>query len=78
MYYSPKTNSATKPVLLLDDSNLAMHLLCTCPQKWQRQYDLNDHSTPLSTRTLVLVLKNIETDIEVGDKPRSKNKAKGG
>jgi hypothetical protein len=78
MYYSPKVNGATKSVLLLDDSNLAMHLLCTCPQKWQRRYDLNDHSTPLSTRTLLLVFKNIETDIEVGDKPPSKNKAKGG
>jgi hypothetical protein len=33
LYYSPNAKSATKPVLPLVDSNLAMHLLCMCPQK---------------------------------------------
>jgi hypothetical protein len=46
-----------------------------CPQKWQRQYDLNDHSILLSTRAHLLVLENIKTNIEVGDKPPSNHKA---
>ena len=77
LYYSPKANSVTKPVMLLDDSDLATHLLHMCPQKWQRQYDLNNHSTLLSTRALLLVLKNMKTNIELNDKPPSNNKAKG-
>ena len=70
-------NSATKLVLLLDDSDLATHLLHMCPQKWQRQNALNNHSTPLSARALLLVLKNIETNVKVDHKPPSNNKAKG-
>ena len=51
LYYSPKANSETKPVEPLDDSDLATHLLCMCPIKCQKLYDLNDHLTPLSTRS---------------------------
>ena len=35
LYYSPSANPATKQVLPLDDANLAAHLLCMCPAKWQ-------------------------------------------
>jgi hypothetical protein len=39
LYYSPSTNHATKQVLPLDDTDLAMHFLHMCPAKWQTQYD---------------------------------------
>jgi hypothetical protein len=46
-----------------------------CPIKWQKHYDLNGHSTLLSTRALLLVLENIKTSIEVNNKPPGNNKA---
>ena len=67
----------TKPVEPNEDSDLAMHLLCMCPIKCQKQYDLNVHSTPLNTKTLLLVLENIKTKVEGDEKPPSNNKAKG-
>ena len=36
-----------------------------------------ENSTPVSTRALLLVLENIESNIELDDKPPSKDKAKG-
>ena len=48
-----------------------------CPVKWQRQYDLMENSTPVSTRALLMVLENIESNVELDDKPPSKDKAKG-
>ena len=67
----------TQPVEPLDDSNLMTHLLPMCPIKWQKQYDLNDHSTLLSTKALLLVLENIKTNVKVDHKPPSNYKAKG-
>ena len=49
LYYSPKANKATKQVLSLDDTDLATHLLCMCPAKWQTQYNLMENTTPVST-----------------------------
>jgi hypothetical protein len=77
LYYSPKANSVTKHVEPLDDSNLATYLLQMCPTEWQKQYDLNDHSTLLSTTSLLLVLENIKTNVKVDHKPASNYKAKG-
>ncbi len=37
LFQNPKANSATKPVTLLGDADLATHLLQMCPVKWQRQ-----------------------------------------
>ena len=54
-----------------------MHLLQMCPVKWQRQYNLMENSTLVSTRALLLVLENIESNAELDDKPTSKDKAKG-
>ena len=61
----------------LDDADLPTHLLRMCPAKWQRQYDLTKNSTPVSTRALLFVLKNIESNVELDDKPPSKEKQKG-
>ena len=47
-----------------------------CPAKWQRQYDLTENSTPVSTRALLLVLENIKSNMELNEPP-SKDKAKG-
>ena len=60
LYYSPKANQTTNEVLPLDDADLATHLLCMCPARWQTQYDLTENTTLVSTRTLLLVLENIE------------------
>jgi len=77
LFQSPKANLATKPVMLLKDVDLAIHLLQMCPVKWQRQYNLMENSTPVSTRALLMVLENIESNVELDDKPPSKDKAKG-
>ncbi len=47
------------------------------PVKWQWQYDLINHSTLVSTRDLLLVLENIESNVELDDKPLNKDTAKG-
>ena len=36
-----------------------------------------ENSTPVSTRALLMVLENIESNVELDDKPPSKDKAKG-
>ena len=77
LFQSPKANSATKLVTPLKDVDLAMHLLQMCPVKWQRQYDIMENSTLVSTRGLLMVLENIESNVELDDKPPSKDKAKG-
>ncbi len=59
LFQSPKANSATKPVTPLEDADLATNLLQMCPVKWQRQYDLMENSTLVSTRALLMVLENI-------------------
>ena len=69
LFQSLKANSATKPVMPLEDADLAMHLLQICPVKWQRQYDLMENSTLVSTRALLMVLENIESNVELNDKP---------
>lgn len=46
-----------------------------CPLELKRQDDLSDHSTPLSTKAHLLVLKCIITNIEV-EMPASNKKAK--
>jgi hypothetical protein len=57
----------TKQVLPLDldDTNLATHLLCMCPTKWQTQYDLKEKMTPVNTSALLLILENFENTSEV-------------
>ena len=77
LFNSPMANQATKKVLPLDDAGLATHLLCMCLAKWQTQYDLTENTTPVSTRTLLLVLENIENIVELDAKPSSTIKAKG-
>ena len=77
LHDSPKANSATKWVVPLNDADLVTHLLQMCPTKWQRQYDLMENFTPVSTRALLLVLENIKSNVELDDKPPSKDKAKG-
>ena len=68
---------ATKPVTLLEDADLATHLLQMGPVKWQRQYNLMENSTQVSTRALLMVLENIESNVELNDKPLAKTKQKG-
>ena len=77
LFQSPKANLATKLVMPLKDANLATHLLQICPVKWQQQYDLMENSTPVSTRALLLVLENIESNVQLDYKAPSKDKAKG-
>ncbi len=66
---SLEANLATKPVMPIKDANLVTHLLQMCPVKWQRQYNLMENSTPVSTRALLLVLENINSNIELDNKP---------
>jgi len=47
-----------------------------CPAKWQTQYDMMENTTPVSTRALLLVLKNIKNNVELDTKPSSMIKAK--
>ena len=77
LYYSPSVNQTTKQVLPLDDANLAMHLLCMCPDKWQTQYDLTKKTTLVNTRALLLIHEKIENNAEVETKPPSVIKSKG-
>ena len=77
LYYSPSANQATKQVLPLDDTDLAMHLLCMCPAKWQTQYDLTEITTPVNTRALLLILEKTENNVELETKPPSVIKSKG-
>jgi hypothetical protein len=68
---------ATKQVLPLDDTDLAMHLLRMCPAKWQTQYDLMEKTTPVNTWTLLLILEKIENNAEVEAKSPSVIELKG-
>ncbi len=61
LYYSQKVNEVTKQVLLLGDADLATHLLCMCPARWQTQHKLTKNTTLVSIRALLTVLDNIET-----------------
>ena len=54
-----------KQVLPLDDTNIAMNLLCMCPAKWQTQYNLMEKMTPINTRALLLILEKIKNNAEV-------------
>ena len=58
----------------MDDVDLATHLLCMCPARWQTQYDLAKNTTPVSTRA---VLENIENDADLENKSQNLNKPKG-
>jgi hypothetical protein len=77
LYYSPRTNQATKQVLPLDGINLATHLLHMCLAKWQTQYNLMEKMTPVNTRALLLILEKIKNNAEVEAKPPSVIKPKG-
>ncbi len=66
-----------KKILPLDDTNLATQLLCMCPAKCQTQYDLTQNTTPISTRVLLLVIKNIEDNAEYEYKAQNSTKMKG-
>ena len=77
LYCSTKANQATKQVLPFDDADLATHLLCMCPARWQTQYDLLEITTPVSTRAILLVLENIKNNAELDAKPPSATKTKG-
>ena len=72
-----KANHVTKKVLPLDDADLATHLLCMGPAKWQTQYDQTQNTTPVGTKALLLVLKNIESNAEVDYKAQKPTKTKG-
>ncbi len=48
-----------------------------CPVKWQRQYNLMENSTLVSTRALLMILENIESNVKLDDMPPIKDKAKG-
>ncbi len=77
LFYSPKANPTTKVVLPLDDADLATHLLCMCPARWQAQYNLSKNTTPVSTRALLLMLENIENNANLDYKTTNPNKPKG-
>ena len=68
---------ATKQVLPLDNADLAMHLLCMCPAKWQTQYNLIEKTTLVNTSILLLILEKIENDAELEAKPPGVIKSKG-
>ena len=61
----------------MDDADLATHLLCMCPAKWQTQYDLTEKTTPVNTRALLLILEKIKNNAEVETKPPSTIKPRG-
>jgi hypothetical protein len=65
----------TKQVLPLDDANLVTHFLLMYLAEWQTQY--MEKMTPVSTRTLLLILEKIEYHTEVEAKPSSVIKPKG-
>ena len=64
-------------VLPLDNADLAMHLLCVCPAKWQTQYDLMEKMTPVNIRALLLILEKLENNEEVEAKLPNMIKSKG-
>ena len=55
----------------MDDANLATHLSHMCLAKLQTRYDLTENNTAISTRAVLLVLKNIENNVELDAKPPS-------
>ena len=69
LYYSPSANKATKQVLPLDNADLAIHLLCMCPAKWQTKFDLMEKTTTVNTRAPLLIFEKIENNTEVEAKP---------
>ena len=77
LYDSPKANLVSKWVVPLDDADLMMHLLQMCPANCQRQYDLMENSTLVSTRALLLVLENIVTNVDSMISPLAKKRQKG-
>lgn len=76
IYYRPKANPTIKQILPLDDVNLTTHLLHMCPSKWITQYNLTQNTTPMSTRSLVLVLEDIKNNTEADAKPLGNNNPK--
>jgi hypothetical protein len=50
----------TKKVGPFDDANLASHILCKCPRRWQVQYKLTKDMVPQSIWMLLEVLECIE------------------
>ena len=72
-----KANKAAKKIMPLDDANLTTHLLHMCPAKWQTQYNLMENISPVSTRVLLLMLKNIKNNAEQDHKHPKSIKQKG-
>jgi hypothetical protein len=66
-----------KQVLPLDNSDLMTHLLCMCLAKWQTQYNLTEKTTPVNTRSLLLILEKIKNKAELETKPPNAVKPKG-
>ncbi len=58
------------------EADLAPHLFCICPSKWQTQYNLTENTTPISTRALLLVLENIKNNAQVNYKAQNPTKVK--
>ena len=61
----------------MEDADLATHLLHMCPAKWQTKYNLMENTIHVSTRALLLVLKNIKSNAEVDYKAQNPTKTKG-
>ncbi len=57
--------------------DLATHLLCMCPARWQTQYNLTKNTTPVSTRALLLILENIDNNANLDNKSQNSSKSKG-
>ncbi len=60
LYYSPRVNQATLPVVPFTEAELANSFLCMCPDSWQNQYTLSQETIPQDYHRLLIVLENIE------------------
>jgi hypothetical protein len=62
-YYSPNTNTSTKPENIpFTEAELGAHVLRMCPLHWQDQYIMNKKGmTPMDIRSLLTLLEAIET-----------------
>ena len=53
-------------------------IYCACVRPGGKaQYDLSENTTPVSTRALLLMLENIESNADLDPKPSNRNKPKG-
>ena len=77
LFYNQKVNPTIKEGLILDDADLATHLLRMCTARWQAQCNLSENTTPVSTRALLLMVENIDNNANLDYKPTNPNKPKG-